>query len=131
MTRNKILIADDEESMRNIGEATINDSFPDFKTETFKDGNSLVSRLTQEHGDVNTVITDNLMGKDSLTGGDIILKYARNPEYKDVKFILCYGGHPMLGEAALSAGAYAIINKGSETFSEDYIKVVRSALEKK
>ena len=45
MTRNKILIADDEDSMRDIEEITLEENFPQFEVESFKDGTSLEDRL--------------------------------------------------------------------------------------
>jgi len=127
--RNKILIADDEESMRTLPEIILNEHFPSFKTETFKDGSALEARLKKGTEDVKAVITDHKMGRYGPTGGEIILKHARNPEYKDIRFILCYEGLDLLGKIAKTVGAFACIKK---PFSEeDYINVVGSALEGK
>src|SRR3990170_4839600 len=103
MTRNKILIADDEDSMRDIEEITLEENFPQFEVESFKDGTSLEDRLKRGVDDVKLIITDNQMP--GPNGGGLIAKYAGR--YSEVKFILCYGGNDLLGETAVKMGAFA------------------------
>jgi len=99
--------------------------FGQFKFESFSDGTSLEKRLNEGVGNVRLVITDNEMPGSS--GSQLIRKYAAQPEFSGVKFILCYGGDNKIGERALEEGAYAFIKK---PYSVDvYVNVLEKALD--
>ena len=124
-TRNKILVADDEEPIRIISNEILHENFPQFEVELFENGISLENRLKKGVNDVKLIITDNQM-PGGVWGSEIILKYAKRPEYSDVRFIFSYGGDDRLGPAAVEAGAFDYIKKPVP--GEVYVDAVRKAL---
>ena len=122
--KGKILLSDDEEEMRMLTSFTLQENFPQFEVESFEDGASLENRLNGYTHDVRLVITDNDMPR--LTGSEIIDRYATRLRFKNIPFILCYGGEDQIGEKAVKNGAFAYIKKPFNP--EDYVGIVRKAL---
>ncbi len=105
----QILFADDDDSIRNLMFNLFKNHFSDYKIEAFPDGISLDSRLEKNISDVCLVLTDNSMP--GIDGGEIIRKYAKNPSFDKISFILAYGGDEEIGKIAVKNGAFAFINK--------------------
>lgn len=106
----KILHADDEESMGMLYEHFHERAYPEYKLVRYQDGTSLQKGLEELAGDgVVLVITDNDMP--GMTGSEIIKKFARDPRYAHIKFILSYGGPENIGREAVDNGAFAYIMK--------------------
>ena len=82
----KILYADDKESLRDFLGTLLEMSFPELDREAFKDGSSLEKRLNESLEGVRLVITDNDMP--GIKGSEIIIAYAEKPEFKNISFIL-------------------------------------------
>ena len=104
--KKRILIADDDENLREINSAIVNRLFPNYETEVFVDGTSLRSRLEQTLEEVELVITDNDMP--GINGSEIITQYAKK---LNLPFILAYGGDESIGKDALADGAFDYILK--------------------
>ena len=85
--RKKILIAEDNESLRKITKQLLGRGFPEFDVETFADGSSLELRLNNGIDSVAVVMTDNTMP--GVHGSDIIRRYALEQEFRKIPFILC------------------------------------------
>ncbi len=109
-SRNKILITDDEEDVRDYLERIVRHLSDDAEIEHFEDMKSLESRLNKGVENVRLVITDNNTSSE-LRGCQLIVKYANRPEFERVLFILHYGGDSFYGEVATQNGAYASIPK--------------------
>ena len=107
MTRNRILLAEDNHDVRYVEALTLERSFPDYITEQFKDGGSLVKRLEMDVSDVALIVTDNQMPV--MEGNEIIRNYA--PKLKGVPFVLVYGGEEEIGERAVREGAFGYMLK--------------------
>ena len=122
---NKILIADDDEMQRDLHEALIQNRFPEFDLEFFKDGGSLEKRLSNKLNGIKLVITDNHMP--GITGSGIIQKYAKSLEFSKIPFILCYGGEEEIGKRAVKNGAFAYIIKGGDI--NQYFEIIKKALD--
>ena len=123
--KDKILYAEDKETLREYIRIVLETYFPELEKESFQDGNSLEERLKGNLEDVRLVITDN--GMPGKNGSEIIKTYAKRPEFKDVRFILYYGGEPFTGEQAVkNYGAYASVLKGTKP--EELIGKIREAL---
>ena len=120
----KILIADDEELIRDITNSFLIENFPQFGVESFENGTSLENRLNGNTDDVRLVITDNNMP--GITGSEIIERYATRLRFKDTPFILCYGGEDKIGKKAIENGAFGYISKCSK--AEVYIDIIKRAL---
>ncbi|OGJ12735.1 hypothetical protein A3K62_00590 [Candidatus Pacearchaeota archaeon RBG_16_35_8] len=123
--RDRIIVAEDDDAMLDLSLEILKQRFGQFKFESFSDGTSLEKRLNEGVGNVRLVITDNEMPGSS--GSQLIRKYAAQPEFSGIKFILCYGGDNKIGERALEEGAYAFIKK---PYSVDvYVNVLEKALD--
>ena len=107
--RKTIFFADDKKSMREMMEIFISTYFSDYKFELFEDGTSLEKRLGTDIAGVSAIITDNKMP--GIYGGDIIKKFSRTEKFKDIPFILNYGGKISIGEKAIDDGAVAYLLK--------------------
>jgi len=111
MTNNKgtILIADDNDLVRDTLQTFVETLFPDYAPVVFENGDSLASRLEKElvnPSDVKLLITDNDMpGK---TGSELIANYANQLSFP---IILHYAGRRDIGEEAIKNGAYAYLSK--------------------
>ena len=121
----KILYADDKESLRDFLGTLLEMSFPELDREAFKDGSSLEKRLNESLEGVRLVITDNDMP--GIKGSEIIIAYAEKPEFKNISFILHYGGDPSLGEELVNKhGAFAYLKKPAQI--EDITATIEKAL---
>ena len=123
MERNKILYAEDNDSIRNLTIESL-EKFEDYNIESFLDGTSLKNRLEKDISDVALVITDNQMP--GYDGFSIIQDYARKEKFEKIPFILCYGGHESIGKMAVVNGAFSYIQKPF-TFLQ-FIKSLQEAL---
>ncbi|MEK6757851.1 MAG: response regulator [Nanoarchaeota archaeon] len=103
----KILIADDDESVLTSMEWI----FPKENTEFYRDGNSLDKRLEQGPEGISLVITDNNM--QGPNGSMLIKKYAKQENFRNIPFILHYGGDESIGEKAVEDGAFRYFIKGN------------------
>ncbi len=114
----KILLAEDDERLRNLFEKIIQDTFPDYGVESFSDGDSLNKRLKEDVEDVRLIVTDNQMP--GMIGSEIIRQYAREPRFERISFVLLYGGNEEIGKRAIENGAFDFIIKplGMEKYSE-------------
>ncbi|MCK4647383.1 response regulator, partial [Candidatus Pacearchaeota archaeon] len=118
-------LADDESSNRNLFEAILKSSFLNYEVQAFAEGASLVRRLEEDVSDIRLVVTDNFMPR--VTGSEIIEKYARASKFKEIPFILCYGGDEEIGKKAVEDGAFGFIVKPMNL--EEYVGVLRDALD--
>ena len=109
MSRNTILLADDDANQRRLQTRILNKDFPELKVEEFKDGTSLVSRLKGDVSPVVLVITDDDMP--GFSGGRIIYEYSKRPGLEKIPFILYYGGGKEIGENAVINGAFGYLTK--------------------
>jgi len=105
----QILFADDDDSIRNLMLNLFKNHFANYEIEAFPDGTSLDSRLERNISNVCLVLTDNSMP--GINGSEIIKKYAKNPSFDKISFILVYGGDEDIGNMAVKKGAFAFINK--------------------
>ncbi len=128
--RNKILVADDEEYIRNLIFRILVRAIPNFEAdgfevELFPDGTSLEARLNKGIGNVGLVITDNDMP--GVSGGELIKKYALRPEFSRIPFILQYGGPSDTGMTAIENGAFTYITKPSSAVQTS--RIIKGALD--
>jgi len=109
--RRIILYAEDLEDIRRIFTKYLQREFPEYDIEILNDGSALEKRLTENIGNVATVITDNNMpGK---SGTKIIKEYSKREEFLGIPFILLHAGDDYIGKTALEDGAFAYIEKSS------------------
>ena len=109
MEEKLIYLADDDEDIRALGERLL--TRKGFSTRLFQDGNSLEAALEKFPQDILAVITDNHMP--GLDGIDIVGRFSHLPEYSQTPFIIASSNHK-IKEAALEAGAYALLKKPTE-----------------
>jgi DNA-binding NtrC family response regulator len=107
--RNKIIIADDESSIRKIVGIMIGQSIPGFEIEFFEDGTSLENKLNDGIANVRLVITDNHMP--GVSGSELIRRYAPQLKERKIPMILYYGGEETIGREAVRNGAFAYLLK--------------------
>jgi len=107
--RKTILFADDKKSMREMMEIFISTFFPTYNFKSFENGTSLEKKLEEDIKDVCAIITDNNMP--GIDGIEIIKKFSRIKKFKDIPFILIYGGEKFIGEKAINNGAVAYLLK--------------------
>lgn len=122
--KNKILIADDNEDIRNLTSLILQSDFPQFEVESFEDGTSLENRLNGNTDDVKLVIIDNEMP--GIYGSEIIKRYATRLRFKNIPFIFYYGGEEKIGKKALEDGAFDYILKTGDP--EKYTGAIKRAL---
>jgi len=121
----KILLADDDESVMNLYMSIIHNNFSDYFLESFLNGNALIERLERDVSDVALVLTDNSMP--GFTGSEIIRKYARDIRFERIPFILA-SGDDGIERKAIENGAFALIKKpASITY---FINLIQTALDK-
>jgi DNA-binding NtrC family response regulator len=123
-SKGTILIADDEEVNRNFYHTVIGNTFPDYETETFVEGDSLKGRLERSVERISLVFTDNEMP--GTSGGRIIKEYSRRAGFEKIPFILCYGGPAEIGEEAVRDGAFGYLLK--PTSISDILGMINKAL---
>jgi len=107
--RKTIIFADDDKSIREMMEIFTSTFFSNYNFESFEDGTSLEKRLEGDIKDVCAIITDNQMP--GVYGSEIIEKFSRMEKFKDIPFILSYGGEKFIGEKAINDGAVAYLLK--------------------
>ena len=119
-----ILVAEDEPIVLSVVKEFIKRGFPEFKIETFLDGNALEQRLKGDLDLVRAVITDhNMPGKN---GGELIEKYALAPKFKDkIPMFLYYGDALEIGIEAINNGAYCFTRK---PYCGDLMESLRAGL---
>ncbi len=122
--RNRILAADDYQGIMEAYKIMFELGFPENPLETFNNGSSLVKRLDENLTDLKVVLTDNQMP--GINGSEIIENYARNSQFKDVRFILATGDGIEMGQKALKDGAYGYLIK--PTSLEEFTKMINGAL---
>jgi DNA-binding NtrC family response regulator len=127
--KNKILVADDEDDLRDAVIEGLSTFFSNYTFQGFQDGKQLSERLDQGVHDVALIITDNTMtkgpaGRLGPTGEDIITKYAREDGMPP--FILMTADGLGVGSRALKAGAFDYIPKPYSL--EQLSRVVSKAL---
>ena len=103
----KIVLAEDNEPIRNILETFVEMTFPEQQYEVFEDGTSLAKRLESGLEDIAVVVTDNQMP--GINGSQLIKGYADK-----VPMILHYGGDESIGEQAVRDCAKKYFLKGGD-----------------
>ncbi len=115
--KNIILYADDDNTLSRLYRSFHEKNYPEYKLVIHEDGNSLKNSLEELAENVVLVLTDNNMpetkGLNVIDGFGlkIIEKFAKDPRYSHIKFILSYGGDKIIGEEAMKNGAFAYILK--------------------
>jgi len=123
--KDKILYADDQDGLRTFYKAVFDSYLPEFETEPFADGSSLERRLEKSLEGVKVIFTDNEMP--GIKGSEIIKTHARRGKFKDIKFILYYGGDQSIGENLVkNHGAFAYLQKPAKP--EDIVEIIKKAL---
>ena len=123
--KDKILYADDEETLRRALGMVLKIEFPELDIEPFKDGSSLEKRLNESLEGVRLVITDNDMP--GVNGSTLIMNYAQKTGFENIPFILFSGGDESIGrEFVKKHRAYAYVTKGIGY--RDLIKIAGRAL---
>lgn len=121
MERKNILYAEDNEGLRKIFLMWNKALLPEVNLEIFEDGNSLEKRLQKGSSGVDMVIMDNDMPISK--GSDIIKKYTRTSEFRNVPFVLYYGGSPQIGEQSVKDGAKAYFLKGTDPIKKVFMNI--------
>jgi CheY-like chemotaxis protein len=105
MGKQRIYIADDDSSVRNVTRMFLKTFLPEnkYEFEFFEDGIGLLRRL-EEQEKPSLVITDHEMP--GITGGEIIEVYA-----KKIPFVLIFGGDKEIGEKAMEHRAKGYLIK--------------------
>lgn len=116
--RNKIYIADDNESNLEGTYKVIGILFPKYETTKFENGRLLYKNIEKNYKNLKLVLTDNEMPL--MNGLDVIKESAS--KYKEIPFILMSGRD--IKESALEAGAKEFIEKPLD------MKKIKSALSK-
>jgi len=98
-----ILFAEDDNLVMQMYESIGPRLFPDYDLEFFSDGTSLEKRFKEGVEGVCAILSDNQMP--GIDGSKLVEKYAFTPEFKDIKFILNYGGCNSIGKKAVENGA--------------------------
>lgn len=124
MSKKTIVFADDDEFVREFVSKCIERYLPEVSLEICKDGSYLEKRLQQGVKGIDLILTDNKMP--CIDGSEIIKKYARASEFKDVPFILYYGGEHEIGEQAVNNGAFAYTSKSNN--SSKMVELIKRAL---
>src|SRR3972149_4062804 len=123
MSRNTILLADDDAAIRSIQKRILNGEFKEMIVDEFSNGTSLDERIRGKIDNVTLIITDNEMP--GISGSEIIRRYAQK---FNIPFILHYGGEERKGEQAVTDGAFGFLTKPTDLPS--YIDLVGRALAK-
>lgn len=123
--KGNIMVADDDEIIRDFYNKIIAKNFPQFDIEGYRNGGELEKRLQNFPGESRLVLLDNEMfpGK---TGLDLIKDYALSDQWKNIPFILCYGGDKGFGKKALEYGAFNYLNKPISI--PNFLRNIREAL---
>jgi len=122
--KNKILVADDDGAMRRLNLRCLKMGFPRYETEEFEDGKSLVSKLEGDVSGVALVLTDNEMP--GINGSEIIKNYASREGFKQIPFILVYGGDETIGKQVVRDGAFGYLIKPYDF--KNYNELIAEAL---
>ena len=129
MENNKgiILVADDDEHVREFLRYFLETDFPDYSIEEYKNGDTLKNRLEDVVGkdNVKLLITDNDM-KSGLTGIKLIREYSARVNFP---IVLHYGGPDTIGKEAVESGAFGYLRKPCHF--EELNNLVRAALGEK
>lgn len=119
----KIIIADDEHSMRDFLTIIVSQKFPYLKQEFYTTGSELEERLKQSPNDVRVVLTDNHM-KQGRDGEELIKLYSKN-SWKRVPMILHTGDRRDFSEES-SENLFGYLNKPCKP--KEIYSMIESAL---
>lgn len=120
----KILIADDDEFIREFFDAVLS---RDYDVELYSSGQSVEDRIKEGFGGAKLIILDQVMDP-GLRGFDLIKKYSSNALLNGCRMILHTAEGKELGEKAVRCGAFTYMEKPMINIAE-IERIVRSAVE--
>jgi DNA-binding NtrC family response regulator len=125
MKKEKIIYADDDNSIRALYKIFHKSKFPNYESEVYDRGDVLEKRLKElvvENNSVKLIALDNnmLLGK---TGAKLIKEYSSKLK---IPMVLVYGGSEEIGKNAIKNGAYTFVIK--PFYIEDLFNLIEETL---